>query len=616
MEYTLFIVNGKKTMPQPRLTGAVKMSKAMTNQEIADLLRAVSAAYELKGSGSNNKFRIIAYENAAAAIEHATSDLKDLWKDDKLGEVSGIGASIEKYLDELFKRGSVKHFKQTFAGLPPQMFNLLKIPGVGVKTALKLVNQLKIGTKDPTKSLVNAGRTGRIRLLSGFGEDSERKIMRSIAELKNRGGRMLLPIASSIAQEVGEWLMKSPVVKRTDPLGSLRRQVATVGDVDIAIASDKPQEVIKHFIKFPKKARVIEAGEYTASILLPNGVQVDLMVQLEHAYGALLQHLTGSKQHNIALRKYALKRGMSLSEYGIKMDGEVKTFKTEEDFYEALGLEFIPPELREDSGEIEAASKKQLPDLVELKDIKGDFHLHSSFPIQTSHDQGSASIEEMVKKAEELGYYYLGFSEHNPSQSKTSKKHCVELVKRKREKIEKINYSLSRNRNNRIKKVFNGLEVDILPSGGVAIPEDALEYLDYIIVSVHSSFRQSRLEQTKRVLSALEYPQAKFFGHPTARRLNTREGIELDWNQIFDYCLKNNKALEVNSWYDRLDLPDALVREAVKRGVKLVINTDSHALHQMEIAKYGVAVARRGWATKDDVINTWYWTKFEKWFKL
>lgn len=603
-------------MPQPRLTGAVKMSRAMNNKEIADLLRSVAAAYELKGSGSNNRFRIIAYENAAAAIENTTSSLRDLWKDRKLSEVSGIGASIEQYLNELFKTGSVKHFEETLRSLPSQMFDLLKIPGIGAKTALKLVVQLKIGHKDPIRDLAGAGRTGRIRQLPGFGEDSERKIMRSIAELKSRGGRMLLPVASSIAREIGEWLMKIPAVKRADPLGSLRRQMATVGDVDMAVASDDPEAVIKHFTRYPNKARIVEAGDRTATILLPSGVQVDLMVQPERAYGALLQHFTGSKQHNIVLREHALKKGMSLSEYGIKIDGKIKTFRTEEDFYEALGLEFIPPELRENTGEIEASLRKQLPRLVELKDIKGDFHLHSNFPIKTSHDEGSASMEEMVEMASGLGYQYLGFSEHNPAQSKVSKKQCIELVKRKRENVDKINYSLARKKNNGIIKAFNSLEVDILPGGGLAIPEEALEYLDYIIVSVHSSFRQTKSEQTKRVLSALDYPQVKIFGHPTARRLNTREGIELEWDEIFDFCLKNNKVLEVNSWYDRLDLPDTLVHEAVKRGVKLVINTDSHARHQMEIIGFGVAVARRGWATKDDVLNTWDWTKIKKWFTL
>ncbi len=589
----------------------------MTNQEVAQLLQAVAAAHQLKPGGANTRFRVVAYERAADAAEHATSELKDVWEEGKLDTIPGFGSNITGYLDELFKTGKVSHFKTIFAGLPPALFELIRVPGVGVKTAFKLTK--KLGIKDESRAielLERAAREGKIRTIPGFGEDSEADIIRSIEEIKGRTGRMLLPYATQIAEDVVGWLRKHPAVVRADPLGSLRRQVATVGDVDVAVASKKPREVIEHFTKYPKKARVLEAGERTSSIVLPGGSQVDLMVQPPESYGSLLQHFTGSKHHNIALREFALKHGMSLSEYGIKIHGKLRNFKTEEEFYKALGLDWIPPELREDTGEIEAALEGKLPKLIDIDDIKGDLHLHSSFPIKTSHDEGTANFEEMIRRGEELGYQYLGFSEHNPSQSGNTKKQILELLRKKKEAIEEINYSRGKSEKKRINKVFNGLEIDIKPDGDLAIPEEGFEFLDYAIVSVHSSFRLSKKDQTKRVLSGLSHPKAKILGHPTTRRLNRREGIELDWEQIFELCKKHDKWLEINSWFDRLDLSDTLVREAVKHGVKMVINTDSHQLEHMEIMRYGVSVARRGWATKDDIANTWDWTRFSKAFNM
>ena len=593
----------------------------MTNQEVAQLLRAVAAAHQLKPGGANTRFRVIAYQRAADAAEHATSELKDVWEQGKLDTIPSFGSSIAGYLDELFKTGSVRHFKTIFAGLPPALFELLQVPGIGVKTAFKLTK--KLGIKDASRAiekLERAAREGKIRTIPGFGEDSEADIIRSIEEIKGRTGRMLLPYANQIADDVVSWLRKHPVVVRADPLGSLRRQVATVGDVDIAVASKKPQEVIEHFTKYPKKTRVLEAGGQTSSLVLPGGAQVDLMVQPPQSYGSLLQHFTGSKHHNIALREFALKHGMSLSEYGIRkiknQKLKIKNFSSEEEFYKELGLAWIPPELREDAGEIEAALEGKLPKLIDIDNIRGDLHLHSSFPIKTSHDEGMDSFQKMVERAGELGYEYLGFSEHNPSQSGNTKKQILELLKKKKEAIEKINYSRGKSENKRIKKVFNGLEIDIKPDGGLAIPEEGFEFLDYAIVSVHSSFRQNKKEQTKRVITGLSHPKAKILGHPTTRRLNRREGIEFDWEQIFDFCKKHDKWLEINSWFDRLDLPDTLVREAVNHGVKMVINTDSHQLEHMEIMRYGVSVARRGWATETDIVNTWDWTKFSKAFSM
>jgi len=588
----------------------MKMNRNMNNQKVAHLLRAISAAYEVKGG---DRFRIIAYDRAATAVEHATSEAKDLWDDGKLRTLPGIGAGIAQHLDELFRKGKVRHFDQIMKGLPPAMFELLSIPGIGAKTAHRLCKELKL--KNPTtviNDLSRAAKKGKIASIEGFGEKSQTDILEALKEFKKgqaKKKRMLLSYADVIAQEIISYLKKCPFSIKVDALGSLRRKVATVGDVDIAVATKKTAEVVNWFAKYPKKKKLVEKGPTGASILLKSGHQIDLRVQKPEAYGSMLQYFIGSKHHNIHLRELALKKRLSLSEHGIKKGKKLVEYATEEEFYRALGMPWIPPEIREDSGEIEAALAGRLPKLVELKDIKGDLHIHSNFPIEESHDPGTNSMEEMIKKAEELGWQYLGFTEHNPSISRHSDKKIIALIQRKKEKIDKINSSRTKKL---LKTIFNGLEIDIRPNGELAIPEKGLERLDYGVASIHSSFKMSRDQMTKRVLKAIAHPKIKILGHPTGRMLDRREGYELDWDRIFDFCKKHNKWLEVNSLPDRLDLPDVLVREAVKNGVKMVINTDSHAAGHMDLMEYGVSVARRGWAQKKDIINTLPYDKIMK----
>jgi len=553
----------------------------MTNLEIADLLRDVAAAYQLRNE-AKNKFKIIAYERAADAVEHASSELKDLWDERKLEDVPGVGKSIAEHLDELFKTGKVKHFEVLMKGYSPKIFRLIRLPGIGPKSALKII---KSGTVP-------------------------KEISVALKKLEAKPKRYLLPYAEQIANEVISWMKRSSGIIRADSLGSLRRKASTIGDIDIAVASNDAIKSIKHFVNYPKAKKILEKGEATASILLPGEVQVDLMVQNPESYGSLLQHFTGSKHHNIALREYSLKKGYSLSEYGIREirspKHKIRKFKSEEEFYNYLGLAWIPPELREDVGEIEASSMGKLPDLVELKDVKADLQIHSSFDIETSHDLGLSSMEEVIKKADELGYEYLAFTEHNPSRSKHTDKQIVEILKRKCEKVEQINYS-------GVKKVFNSLEIDIMPDGSCPIPQEGFDYLDFALVSIHSGFTLDREKMTERVLKALNWdPKVKIFAHPTARKLNEREGIELDWPKIFAYCKENNKWLEINADPMRLDLPDFLVREAIKAGVKLTLGTDAHHKDHLDNMKYGVSVARRGWAETKDIVNTYSLEEFEK----
>lgn len=583
----------------------METNKNMTNLEVAKLLRAVAAAYQVKPDQDPNlRFRIIAYERAADAIEHATSEVKDLWEEGKLDEIPGIGKSIAEHLDELFKTGKVKHFEEVTKDLPPAMFELLDVSGIGAKSAYKLTKELGI-TKahGALEKLQKAAEKGHIRKIEGFAEGSEKEILASVKEVKERTRRLLLPYASAIAEDVLAWLEKDTAVKRAEPLGSLRRRASTVGDIDIAVATEHPKDVIEHFTNYSKKVKVIEKGEATSSLLLPGGVQVDLMTQPPNAFGALLQHFTGSKHHNVALRTFAIKKHLSLSEHGIKIKKKIKAVATEEEFYKVLGMEWIPPELREDEGEIEAALRSAqgkppgLPYLVELSDIKGDLHMHSNFPPETSHDIGQNSMEEMVEEAKRFGYEYIALTEHNPK-STESKSKILDILKEKKERVDKLNDKKI------IKYVFNGLEIDIQPTGTLALPEEAFDLIDFAIVSIHSSFRGTKKKQTKRVLRALAHPKVKILGHPTARKLNEREGIDYNWPEIFEFCKKHDKWLEINSSPDRLDLPDVLVREAIRAGVKLVINTDSHAVEQMGGMRYGISVARRGWAEKKNIMNT------------
>lgn len=586
----------------------MKTSKNMDNLEIAELLRNVAGALKL-GNYSSNKFRIVAYERAADAIEHLSSEAKDLWDERSLQEVSGIGESIAKYLGEIFEKGRSEHFDGILEKLPPAMFELMKVPGIGAKTAFKLTKELGITKeKGALTSLKKAIKEGRVQKIEGFGEQSEDSIEKSIQEVKGRKNkRHILPYAETVSAEIIAWMKKETAVLLIEPLGSLRRKVSTIGDIDLAASTNNPVEVIEHFIKYPNKKRILEKGEKTASIVLPGDIQVDLMVAVPSSFGSLLQHFTGSKHHNIALREYANKRGLTLSEYGIKnkKDGsKLKTFKTEEDLYKHLDMKWVPPELREDRGEIEAAQENKLPKLLEMKDIKGDLHIHSDFDIETSHDIGASSMKSLIKKADGLGYEYIAFTEHNPSKGGHSEKQTNELLKAKRETIDKLNLELQK-KDSGVKKVFNSLEIDILPDGKLPVNEKGLELLDFALVSIHSSFRQSKADMTKRVLSALTFhPKVKIFAHPTARKLTKREGIELDWMKIFEVCKKEGKFLEINAEPMRLDLPDFLIKDALDVNVKFTLGTDTHHIDHMDKMKYGVANARRGWAAKRNVINT------------
>ena len=578
----------------------------ISNQRLTKILRNVAASYTIKKIG--NIFQIRAYENAADSIEHSTSEIQDLWEEEKLNEVPGLGKGIQAYLDELFRTGKVEHFEQIQKGIPDIVFELLDIPGVGPKTAQKIaqmgINNLEqLQIKIKTGALIKKGLSAKIA----------QNIMSGIREVSSRTGRMLLPYASTHADKVIEYLKKSPDVIDLHSLGSLRRRVATIGDLDFAASSDQPQKVIEYFCKIPGVSRIVDKGEFKATIMLKSGLHLDLLVGKPHSYGALLQHFTGGKNHNIHLRTLAAKQGFSLSEYGVKniKTGKIVPTQTEEEFYKLLGMDTPEPEIREDTGEIEAALNHRLPNLVKIEDIKGDLHLHSNFPIASpSHGPGADSIEVMVNKAQAIGYQFVGISDHSPGHTSTKREAMISWVQKRTKFIQSLRKSKKSIR------VLNGLEIDILGDGSLSVPDEALAALDYCIAGIHSGHRGSRELITKRLISALNNPHVDIISHPTNRLLNERESSDADWEEVFKLAAKNNKILEINAFPNRLDLRDDLVREAKKYGVKFTIDTDAHMMEQMDNMKFGVSVARRGWITKEDIVNAWDWKKFSNWFKI
>lgn len=582
----------------------------ISNKEVAHLLRSVAAAYILE---EKNRFRILAYENAADAVEHLNRQIQDVWEAGQLQKISGIGATIASNLDEYFRKGDNSYLIKAIKKFPASIYVLMKVPGIGPKRAYKLVKSLHIENETTVVAdLIKAAKDGRIGQIEGFGEKSALEIENSLNLYKSsqeKEARMPLTLAHKLAEELKSFMLQNPFVRRIDALGSLRRWVVTTGDIDLAVvaARGKEKDIIQHFLSYPGRVKTVVSGPKKATLTLASGYDIDLRVADEESYGAMLQYNTGSKAHNIKLRDFALKKGYSLSEYGIKkiQNSKLLKFKTEEEFYKFLGLQYIPPEIREGTNEVDLAAKNKIPILTDASDIKGEFHIHSNFDLEPSHDLGRSSLTELIKHAQDLKYDYIAISDHNPSVGNHKPEEIVSIMKKRMEFFKKASKGF---------EVLVSCEVDILPDGKIALPQAALDYVDMIIVSIHSSFRQPKHEMTKRILKALSYPKVRILGHPTARLIGRREEIEVNWEEVFAECKKRNIAIEINSSSMRLDLPDSLVQEAKEMGgIKFAINTDSHEVSQMDNMFYGVSVARRGWLTKNDIINTKSYKEIRKW---
>lgn len=574
--------------------------KTLSNQEIADLLREVSAALEVKNA---DQFRVRAYSVAADSIEKEGTSLYTLWKNDQIDDIPNIGEKLTLHLSELFKTGTPTYLNKIKAKVPAGMFPLLKVEGIGPQYAFKIAEHLKLTSeKTALQKALEGAQQGKIAEIEGLGEKTQELLVEVLPQMIENFGkseaRIRIDIAESISIEVLEYIKKNAAVFEASALGSLRRERPTIGDIDLGIATNEPSKIREVLQSYPENQKTISSGESMIRFQHKSGYGVDIKIVKPEEWGSLLQHFTGSKAHNIALREYALKMSLSLSEYGIKDTKTEKlyTFSSEEAFYKKLKLDWIPPEIRENIGEIELAKLGKLPQLLELQDIKGDFHTHSNFDWKSSHDYGENSFEEIIKAALQKGYKFIGLGDHNPASS-YSQKELQKLFEKRAQIITKLQKKYPEI------KIYNSLEVDIKPDGSLALPDDLLEPFDYIVASVHSNLSMDITEMTNRVLKALKHKKVRVLGHPTGKMLHKRSGFELEWEKIFAACKKHTVALEVNASPVRLDIDEVIVKEATKHEVKIAINTDAHTVSHLDFMKYGVYVARRGLATKKDCLN-------------
>jgi DNA polymerase (family 10) len=560
----------------------------MKNTEIAKVFEDMADLLELKGE---NKFKIRAYQRAARAIEYLPKEIEIMLEEgEDLQSIPGVGEAIAKKTIELINTGKLGAYEELKAGFPEGITALLEIPGIGPKTANKLSTELGIQS---VEELEKAIEDGKVAQLFRLGDKTAETILQQIQALRRKDQRIPIGEALPVVDEVLDALRPLPGVKNLTAAGSLRRFHETVGDIDLMGTADNTEEVIETFVNLPQIRQVIAKGPTKATVILPGGLQADLRMVEHDSFGSLLQYFTGSKQHNITLRTREQKKGLKLSEYGItdSQTNELEKFATEEAFYGRLGMQYIPPEIREDQGEIELAEKGQVPKLIELSDIKGDIHAH------TDWSDGQNSLEDMAQAAKALGYEYLAITDHSAGRGIA---HGL-TEERLRQQIDKI-----RRLNEKIKgiRVLTGTEVDIRADGSIDLPEKILAELDVVVAAIHSAMNQTEKQITSRLVGALENPHIDVIAHPTCRLLGEREPVAVDLEAVFQAAIKYNKALEINAMPSRLDLKDIHIYRARQLGVKLIIGTDSHRTDHLKLMRFGIGIARRGWCQAKDILNT------------
>jgi DNA polymerase (family 10) len=574
----------------------------MDNKAIAGILYETADLLEIDGQDS---FRIRSYRNAAQAIEAQPQQIADLISEPKkVLEIPGIGRGMLANLNELFKEGKLSVHADLLKKYHPSMLDLLKIQGLGPKTIALIWSAYQVCDLEGVEKLA---RDGKIRELPRMGEKHEKKLLKAIEDYRRIAGRFLLDQAETEANKIISHLSAYPGVDKVTPAGSLRRGRETVGDLDILVTGQaccdagELQKLIQHVIQLPGLVAIIAQGENKVSFRLRGGMQVDVRLLPPESFGAAMQYFTGSKAHNVALRQRALKMGYTLSEYSLaRLDNEESVAgKTEEEIYAKLKLDYIPPELRENLGEIDAAAQHTLPDLISQADLQGDVHMH------TVETDGRNTIEEMAEAARAHGYKYMAITDHSKNLAFANgldDKRAVEHIQRihaANDQIEGI-------------RIFAGIEVDILADGTLDLSDSVLEQMDIVIASVHSHFNQSSAETTGRLLKAVENPNTSLIGHPTGRLLLRRDAYSFDIDAVVKLAAQRKVAMELNSYPDRLDLCDRHLRLAKQHGVKIVINTDSHHTSHLDKIRFGILQARRAWLTKEDVLNTLPVQKFAK----
>jgi DNA polymerase (family 10) len=557
----------------------------MKNSEIADIFDRLADILEFKGE---MVFKVASYRKAARTLRDTAEDVAVIAAEDRLAEMPGIGKATAEKIKEYLKTGKIKRYEEARKGLSDELIGMLQIPGMGPKGLALIHSKLNVET---FAGLEEAIQSGRLAELPGMGPKKAENILKGIEMLREASKRIPLGVALPIAEDILASVRKFRSIGRAELAGSLRRMRETIGDIDILASAKDHEKAIEQFTSLPQVKRVLAAGKTKASVLVEGNQQIDLRVVDDDCFGAALQYFTGSKDHNVKLRDIAKGLGLKVNEYGVFRGEQKVCGREEEEVYDAVGLKWIPPEIREDRGEIEAAREGSLPDLVTLEQLRGDMHVHSKY------SDGNATLEQLAERAQELGYKYIAVTDHSQS-LKIARGLTPERVEEKRKELQKVNARLKG------LKLLLGTELDILPDGKLDYPDELLEKFDWVVASIHSGFKQPREKITQRIISAMEDPFVDCIAHPTGRLIGQRSPYEVDVEMILQAAARTRTAIEINANYDRLDLDDIWCKRAKQLGVKLAIGTDAHQLGHMDMVRLGVAVARRGWLEPDDVLNT------------
>jgi len=568
------------------------------NQKVADIFSKTAQLLEITGA---NSFRVRAYENAARRIESMQEDLADFLCSDTLTSIEGIGKDLADKIKQIYETGTIDAYEQLKAKVPAGLIEILKLQGIGPKKVKALYETLKIDSID---KLEKAAKSGRLSELPGFGKKTQENILRSIEFYRQSSTRHLLGEAIEVAMAFKDYLREAlgKRIKKIEVAGSVRRFKETVHDIDILVVARSGKEVMQACRDFPLNEAVLGIGDKKASFIA-NGIQIDVRVFPENEFGSALLYFTGSKEHNIKLRQLCQEKNWKLNEYGLfDADGKVIASKTEEEIYDKLSMQFIAPEIREGLDEINLALKNALPTFIDMEDIKGDLHMH------TFYSDGVNSIEEMAHAGINLGYSYIAITDHSASLKVANgldRKRLLQQI----DEVRRVNEKLKPFR------VFTGIEADILPDGSLDVEEDLIPYLDVVIGAVHTAFKMTKSEMTKRILKAIKTGHINILAHPKGRLLNVRDAYDVDLDEVFRAAIDYNVAMEINSSPKRLDLNAEDARRAVKAGLKIAIDTDSHSSAQLKQVLFGVHTARRGWIEAKDVINCMDLTDLEEFLK-
>lgn len=554
----------------------------MKNKELARIFDRIADALEFKGEMI---FRVLAYRKAARVLDDLVEDVEVLHRDGKLDELPGIGAGIARKIIEYLETGKMKKYKEVTKGIPESLLKMLDIQNLGPKTISLANKRLRVKTLADLKRVI---ATGKLAQLPQMGEKKVENIRKGIESYEKGHERLSIAVAEKVATEIITYMKDNAKIKDISPAGSLRRWKETIGDVDILVTGKDGAKIVEVFTKYPGTERVLAGGDTKGSIMVAGGVQVDLRIVEPKSYGAAMQYFTGSQEHNVRCRNIARTKGMKLSEYGLFKGEKMVAGRTEAEVYNLLGLGYIPPELREDRGEIEAALKKNLPRLVELKQIRGDLQMHSRY------SDSEATIIQLADFAASLGYEYILITDHSQS-AKYAHGLEIERLHKQWKEIAKIN------KKSKV-RVLKGIEVDILRDGKLDYPDKILKQLDLVVASIHQGFTKN---VTERICAAMDNQYVDMIGHPTGRLISSREGYILDLHKIMEKAVETGTWLELNAYWDRLDLSDVNLRAAKEMGIRISIGTDAHDLKGLLWMKFGVATARRGWLEPKNVVNTY-----------